>query len=283
LLLGLGIVLVVPLRSGPNERAGKTPAPPLGLWRLASAPIEGRPTLLAPSTYDIDDLSAVGGQGNKRQKDTVDFIDIAAGKEWSRSLRGSPNDVVFVSFQIYASQTTIVEVGGARLGLAPGPMAGSLQLMFDDSAGSTINWQALRQHFSTDQYEGKTFAALPTLTVRLDPATSTWDLYVGNRMASAGLPLLALKKGQRQFVFRAGNEGAWIGGLIISDENPLYEDANSNGIDDRFEQEKRGGLLPAAASAAERRLLAEQWKENQRAEPPPPLFMARIIPEKHPL
>ena len=60
---------------------------------------------------------------------------------------------------------------------------------------------------------------------------------------------------------RAGKEGAWISGLVLADENPLYDDANNNGIDDRFEVEKRGTALPANAALTDRKLLAQQWKE----------------------
>jgi hypothetical protein len=52
----------------------------------------------------------------------------------------------------------------------------------------------------------------------------------------------------------AGTEGAWITGVVLADENPIYEDVNANAIDDRFEIVQRGALLPANASKPERQL-----------------------------
>ncbi|MBI5693183.1 MAG: hypothetical protein HZC55_24160 [Verrucomicrobia bacterium] len=76
-------------------------------------------------------------------------------------------------------------------------------------------------------------------------------------------------------MLRSGSEGAWVTGLVLADENPIYEDANANGLDDRFEVSRRGFLLPASASKAERQTLAQQWREAQRAKPPPAFFVQR--------
>ena len=76
---------------------------------------------------------------------------------------------------------------------------------------------------------------------------------------------------------RAGGEGAWLTGLVMADENPLYEDANANGIDDAFENQKRGALLAATANQAERQLLAQEWKAAQRLKHPPALFITRPL------
>ena len=47
----------------------------------------------------------------------------------------------------------------------------------------------------------------------------------------------------------------------------LYDDAN--GIDDAFERQKRGALLPATAALADRQQLAADWKAAQRKTRPP--------------
>ena len=78
---------------------------------------------------------------------------------------------------------------------------------------------------------------------------------------------------------RAGGEGAWLTGLVMADENPLYEDANANGIDDAFEKQQRGAILAATASVAERQLLAQEWKDAQRRKAPPALFLNRPLPD----
>jgi hypothetical protein len=89
------------------------------------------------------------------------------------------------------------------------------------------------------------------------------------------LPLIAAKRDHRQFTVKAGTEGAWVCGVVLADENPLYEDANVNGIDDAFERQKHGVLLPAGAAIATRQQLAQDWKAAQRAKAPPALFVQR--------
>ena len=79
---------------------------------------------------------------------------------------------------------------------------------------------------------------------------------------------------------KAGTEGAWVCGLVLADENPLYADANFNGIDDGFERQKRGALLPAGAAIAPRQQLAQDWKVAQRAKAPPVLFVNRPLPDR---
>src|ERR1019366_9569561 len=115
--------------------------PPLGLLRLTDTAKSGEAAPLATGKFSIDDLSptnAAGGGASKAKKDNVDYIALDAGKQWSQSLRGSPKDPTFVSFMVYGSQATIIEVGGARLGVTAGPIPGSLQLMFDDSTTGTL-------------------------------------------------------------------------------------------------------------------------------------------------
>ena len=143
-----------------------------------------------------------------------------------------------------------------------------------------MQWKPLNYHVGAGRYGGKTMAALPTLTVRLEPDTNTWDLYAGSRLLADNLPLIVAKKTDRRFALRAGNEGAWLTGLVFSDENPLYEDANANGIDDRFELQTRGALLAADTPVALRSFFAQQWKESQRRKAPPALHVSRPHPDR---
>ena len=261
-----------------SGNAPRTP-PALGLLRLQTEAKANRAAPLAAGRVSVDDLSAAGIVGvAKEQKNNVDYLTLDAGKVWSRPLRGSRRDVTFASFQVLGSQTTIIEIGGARLGLTAGPIAGSLQLMYDDGATSTLQWKSLNVHLGTAKYGGKAFAALPVLTVLLDPSAGLWHLYLGSRLLADHLPLIAARRDNRHFTVTAGTEGAWITGLVLSDDNPLYEDANANGIDDAFERQKRGATLPTTATLADRQQLAKDWKAAQRAQPPPALAVNRPMP-----
>ena len=256
-------------------------AAPLGLLRLQDSAKPGEAAKLTAAKFAVDALPANGVAGvSKPQKDNLDTVVLEAGKEWSRPLRGSGREVTFASFQVYGSQTTIIEIGGARLGLTAGPIPGSLQLMFDHSTDGTLGWKSLNYHVSTGKYGGKSLAALPTLTVALDPAAGFWHLYSGSRLLADHLPLIAAKRDNRQFTVKAGTEGAWVCGLVLADENPLYEDANVNSIDDAFERQKLGVLLPAGAAIPTRQQLAQDWKAAQRAKAPPALFVQRPMPDR---
>ncbi len=257
------------------------PAAPLGLVRLKTDAKPGDAAPLNDAKFTVDLLDVAGASGaSKANRHNADYLAIESGGEWSRPLRGNVRDVAFVSFQIYGSQTTIIDLAGARLGLTASPMPGSLQLMYDDTSTGALNWKSFNLHFAAGPFTGRTFAALPTLTVRLDPAEGVWDLYANARLIAANLPLIDARKNDRQFNLRAGSEGAWVIGLVLADENPIYEDANANSIDDRFEVAQRGGLLPINASSFERQFLAKRWQDVQTATPPPPFFVVRPFSDR---
>jgi hypothetical protein len=134
-------------------------------------------------------------------------------------------------------------------------------------------------HFGAEQFGGRLLAMLPALTVRIDPAAGVWDVFSDSRLLADNLPLIARTNSSRQFLVHAGSAGAWLSGLVMSDENPLYEDENANGIDDRFEQEKRGSILAANASVAERQQLAAQWKQSPQMKRPPAMLVKRPLPD----
>ena len=280
LILSLPLLPVVGFGAQPAATPARVAAP-LGLSRLQDTIKSGDAGKLVETKFSVDALPANGLAGvSKAKKDNLDTLVLDAGKEWSRSLRGSGREVTFASFQVYGSQTTIIEVGGARLGLTAGPIPGSLQLMFDNSGTGALAWKSLNVHVSTGRYGGRNFAALPTLTIALDPAAGFWHLYSGSRLLADHLPLIAAIRDNRQFTVKAGTEGAWVCGLVLADENPLYADANFNGIDDGFERQKLGALLPAGAAIATRQQLAQDWKAAQRAKAPPALFVNRPLPDR---
>jgi hypothetical protein len=271
--LGFSLLPVVGFGAQPVATPARVAAP-LGLLRLQDAAKPGEAAKLTAAKFAMDALPANGVAGvSKALKDNLDTLVLDAGKEWSRPLCGAGREVTFASFQVYGSQTTIIEIGGARLGLTAGPIPGSLQLMFDNSTAGTLAWKPLNVHVSTGKYGGKSLVALPTLTVAPDPAAGIWHLYSGSRLLADHLPLITAKRDNRQFTVKAGTEGAWVCGLVLADENPLYEDANLNGIDDAFERQKLGVLLPAGAAIPTRQQLAQDWKAAQRAQAPPALFV----------
>ncbi len=257
------------------------PVAPLGLNRLQPAAVAGQPAALPPGRFVVDALAPGAAPGVTRlRRDSNDLLALAAGAEWARPLRGSGPEAAYVSFQVYASVSTIVDVGGVRLGFTLGPAGRSLQLMYDDASAGSLQWKPLHLHLATGTYGGRSLAAVPTLTVRLDPATHTWDLYSGARLVAGALPLITSRPAGGQFRVRAGNEGAWLSGLVLADEHPLFEDTNTNGIDDAAERRLRGGLVSSTLGPVDRQAILREWREDQRRMPPAALFVDRPAPDR---
>lgn len=253
----------------------------MGLTRLQSTVSSGQPAALPPGRFALDALAPGGTAGATHlRRDAADLLALAAGAEWSRPLRGSARDAAYVSFQIYASASTIVEVGGVRLGFTLSPVGRSLQLMYDDATSGALQWKPLHQHLAIGTYGGRGLASVPTLTVRLDPATQTWDLYSGARLVAGALPLINSRPGGGQFKVRAGVEGAWVSGLAFADDHPLFEDTNANGVDDGAERRLRGSLLPSSLGPVDRQAILREWREEQRRQPPPALYVNRPDPDQ---
>jgi len=268
------------LQAQPSSPAARSPVS-RGLLRLADTGKPGAAAPVAAGRFAIDDLSTNGSADAARgRKAGLDVLTLRAGAEWSRPLRGSGREPQFVSFLLSASPSTVVEIGGARIGVTLSPASGSLQVMFDEQGGGGLQWRSLGLHVPLEKFDGETLVALPVLTVHLDPAVGVWSLYAGARLVANHLPLISEQGSQQKFTVKAGVGGAWLCQLIMSDENPLYEDANANAIDDAFEKQIRGSVLAANASLADRKLLAQQWQAGQRTNSPPPLFVRRPIPDR---
>jgi hypothetical protein len=283
LSLCASLLLAAPLGAASASKsapATTAPAAPFELPRLKDNSAPGQAAKLATTKVAIDELAVKTNSGAaKSKKDDVDFVALEANRQWTSKLRGSAKDITYASFMIHASQNTVVEIGGARLGVTAGPTPGSVQLMFDDATSGALQWKALNVHLRATAYGGHTMAALPVLTIAVDPAAGVWHLYLGNRLQADHLPLMGGKKESREITITAGNAGAWICGLVLADENPLFADDNFNGVDDAFEQQARGALQPAASTALEKQLLAKQWKDAQRVKSPPALVAQRPLPD----
>ena len=131
---------------------------PLGLLRTADVAKPGHAAPVAKGKFSALELSpanASNGGANKARKDNVDYLALDANRPWSSTLRGNPREPTYASFMLHVSQNTIIEVGGARLGVTAGPIPGSLQLMFDEASGpaGTLQWKSLNVHIATGTCE----------------------------------------------------------------------------------------------------------------------------------
>lgn len=276
------------LAAGRALHLARKPAPvPLGLPRLKPATRTGDPAPIGASKFDVDPLAvAANAPGLVQQEQGANaYLAIDSGGAWTRSLRGSPKAVVFVSFYANISYDTRIDLAGAILTLQPGKRAGHADLMIGapDQTGS-VAWKPLKYQVPLDTYGGRQLAALPVFTVRLDPAAGVWDIYAGVRQIADGLPLVATdgkKQPSRTMSIKAGSAGAWLGGVVVSDENPLFVDLNANGIEDAYEQaQNEGALLAAGTTAADRSKFAAAWRKNLVKVPPTVLTLSRLQPDR---
>ncbi|MBM3854496.1 MAG: hypothetical protein FJ399_15320 [Verrucomicrobia bacterium] len=243
-----------------------------------------RPGAAAPipaSRFQVDALAPGGGsEASRSRRAGLEVLSLPPSADWSRPLRGPGRDPLFVSFLVAASESTIVEVGGARLGVTLSPATGWLQFLADAPGAGGLQWRSLGLHAPLERFAGEELVSLPLLTVHLDPAAGVWNLYAGLRLVADNLPLIAGPGIERKFMVRAGHGGAWVCQLIMSDDNPFFEDDNANGIDDSYERQRRGYVLAAGAPVEERRSLAAEWRAQQRLQSPPPLFVRRPVPDR---
>jgi hypothetical protein len=246
---------------------------PLGLPRLRDSARAGEPVPVARGKYAEETLAAQGAAGTRSgEKRGAKFLALDAAREWSRPLRGNAKETGFVSFSVYGSLGTIIEAGGARLGIVDSDMADYAQLVIDEPAAGGLQWRELGIHVPLRRYDGQLLASLSVLTVRLDRTNGTWDLSYGTKLVSEDL-ILNPSTRHSQFIVKAGEAGAMVNGLVQSDENPLYADSNANGLDDDFEQQKQGRLLAASDSKAARQELIAEWRKHQRTHRPAALFV----------
>jgi hypothetical protein len=253
---------------------------PLGLPRLKDNAQPGDAAPVARSKFADTDLAAKDVTGaHAGEKRGAKFLTLDAATDWSQPLRGNAKDTLFVSFSVNGSAGTIIEIGEAKVGVVDSEIDNYAQLVvFDPSITAGSPWRRLALHVPYEKYDGQLLGSISVLTVRLDPANGSWDLYQGTRMLAEDLPLNAGSK-NTQFIVHGGEAGAMINGFVQSDENPLYEDANANGIDDHFEQQAKGRLLGATDSKADRKDLIQQWRDHQRTERPAALFVNLPTPD----
>ena len=272
-----------PAAPAPN---GSSPAPARGqaVGDLPRVKSRGRPGEVAPVAKGkviVDELAPQGASGGKVAiRQNLVCLTLDSGTTWSRPLRGLATGTSFVSFLAYGAVGTTLDIGGARLAIGPSAKPGYAQITLG-APGTTLGpSSSFPDHVKIETHNGAPLAALPLLTVRLDPTAGVWDLYIFQRLVAEDIPL-ADSKGARQFTLQPGAQGAWLLNLTLSDENPLFVDANANGIDDTFEKTKRGGtLLAANATAADRKTLATEWKSAQSAANVPAWKIRRPVPDE---
>jgi hypothetical protein len=276
-LISLGSAAAA-LTAAPAQRS----APTFELPRLKARANPADSSAITRTKATVDDLSTQGKSNvHSVASGRLRYLTIDGGTSWSRGLRGGPKETTFVSFFVYGSDGTVLDVAGAKLQIRNGGKPGYAQLQVGKTTASGVQWRNFGGLVKFETHGGRTLAALPVLTVRHDRPGKTWDLYLSNRLVLMDERLPELPLGApNQFTLHAGQGGALVSGLVSSDENPLYADENFNGIDDAFErQNNQGNLLAAKAPAADRAPLARRWQQDQQLRQIKPWPVQRPLPD----
>jgi hypothetical protein len=128
--------------------------------------------------------------------------------------------VTFVSFLAYASEGSTIDLGGAKLTITGSTKSGYVKLMVGVAPDAKSAPRELTDLFKLEAHDKALVAALPVLTIRLDPVAGVWDLYMFNRLIAEDIPLVNPKGSDKKFTVHAGAQGALLFSVVDSDENP---------------------------------------------------------------
>jgi len=174
----------------------------------------------------------VGEEGKPQrifEYDGVRVLKIAPKLGWERPLL-SNESTLFISFQLYASLGTLVQVGGQSFLFDSGPLSNSGTIYYKGKGGA--GWVSTGIHIPLEQYSEERLAALPIVTIRHDPAREQWDSFFGTRRILGNMPIASKDRSNWKIDFQGGADGILITGLVQSRENPFFEDREARGVPD---------------------------------------------------
>lgn len=248
---------------------------PLSLPRLASeADLLGHKPVRGDA-FEVLGLSS-GWHAPLKARGGATYLEIGPGVEWQQRLRNQRAGANYVSFTLNASIGSKIDIGGATLSIEPSQQDPSYAAIAASGTDRKIRHEVLLMLFG-----GARMATLDIVTVKVDRRSGTWDMWFRDSLVAADMPL-ADRQGASQISITAGKAGAWLCGLICSDENPLFEDANDNTVPDDFERKMLDSLLSQDASEQSRTTLRLAWREERRSRPPSLFVLTTPLPDSFP-
>ena len=256
------------------DRPNKTSKParktdPYGLGRINGMPTPYKGETLSSSEINEVDLSATDPVAaldpSNQRKAGIEYLDIPGNGNWSAKLGESRDKHQYVTFTLYASVGTIIDVGNALLRVAMSERAGFISLEYKNHAADNVRWSPLDVDIQLARFEGREMAMLNMITVKLDQPARMWSFGLGQyNVQKTDLPLASRKNtGANEIRVVAGSDGVWVLGVLSSDQNPMFEDTNHNTIPDEYEIEQLGAILGSEASGDETASLLNEWKEDR--------------------
>jgi len=250
---------------------------PLGLPRLRGAAVGA--ARLDAGSFTVDPLDSTDRSGKQRifERDGQRVLGLQSGIEWKRPIPSGRS--IFASFQVYASEGTSINVAGAAFRVEATEGANSLALMRLEEGRVESRWAPTSVECRPAAYDGVMLAALPVMTVRVDSDSNTCDIYAGNVCVGEKLPI-AKSRSERYVTVAGGKDGTLVTGLVLANQNPLFEDSNLNGVADEIERRaNRGSLLSASPTGEECEIVFKQWSVAQKAAEARPFLCERLKPD----
>lgn len=254
-----------------TETKPKAPLVPQGLLRLAGMPSEhggARIPAEARSVVDLASPRVAGGVGRVSAQGKISYLALPPQAEWSVPLRPRRAGVNYVTFTMHASVGSVISVDGALVSLVKSEQAGYATVMVGYPKGDAIEWMSLLHDVEILPYSRQPMGTLAIVTVCTDTVSGRWSIILVDRLVAYDLPLGAVEAGApRQFSVKTGDAGAWVCGLAVADENPVFEDVNHNGVRDSFEIKVLGKPLARDATPEAMEGLVHLWKHRSYIQP----------------
>lgn len=255
----------------PAEEKDQLTKPPQGLRRLAGRPAEPGGTVIPASAISIVDIGAPqveASAGRIASRGNIRYLALPPGAEWSTSLRPLRAGVNYTTFTMLASLDTIVSVDGALVSLVKSYQPGYATVVVGYPKDDAIEWVSLDHHVGLRPYGGQPMGTLAVITICTDTESRQWSILLLDQVAAYDLPLGQVEPGApRVLSVKAGPSGAWVCGVANSDENPVFDDGNHNGVRDSFETTLLGAPLARHASRRDRDALVNLWKLRFELQP----------------
>ena len=125
-----------------------------------------------------------------------------------------------------------VSIGGAAVEFST--FGSDVEVWIGHASEGAIEWINTGNSFSMEQNDWL------HLTVRLDPPAGIWDLYQDDQPIGADIGLGAEPFAAIVNIESRGPVETLVDEVLISEENPLFEDADGDGISDAFERSVGG-------------------------------------------
>lgn len=271
-----GLTAILPPAFGNESPIAILSQAPLSLPRLAPEAAKLGQKPVRGEAFGV--LSLTPGEHAKQKfRGETGYLEIEPGAEWQQKLRTQRTGANYVTFTLNASIGTRIDIDGASLVIEQSERDVTYAAVQVNGTDKSIHHETPWMLFG-----GARMAALDIVTVKVDRKDGTWAMWFRDTLVAENKPLAVRQDGAAQIRVTAGKAGAWLCGLVCSDENPLFEDANDNAVPDEFEQKIIGALLSQNASGQTRANLRLAWDEKKRTSPPAEFVLTTPLPDSFP-